>query len=292
VSDALVRALLVPAEVRVAVVVATLAAREARSRHELLPASAAVLAQGLAAAALVAALQKQDARINLQVECDGALRGMFVDASSEGAVRGYVKNPWLELEGKEGAFRWRPVLGNKGFLSVLRTQEGGEFYRSAVELTAFELYQDLNHYFATSDQVSTQVALVVAPAEGERLGAVAGVLVQALPSALPGAVDGVAKDLKQRLEAAVKGDAPLQARELAEQLFGRADLRADSEVPLLYTCSCSKDRVLDAVMALGPDEVRDMIEKQGGAEVKCHFCGKRHLATADDLRALLVRARA
>lgn len=291
-SDALVRALLEPAEVRICAVVATAAAREARDLHQLGHGAAAVLAQGLAAGALVASLQKDDARINLQLECDGQLRGMFVDASGAGAVRGYVKNPWLELEGQVGAFQWRPALGNKGFLSVLREQEGGEFYRSAVELTAFGLAEDLNHYFATSDQVATCVALHVAPAPGERLGAVVGVLVQALPSADADAVEKVADKLQGRLEAAVDGRSDVAARGLCETLFGTEGLRAQSEVPLLYTCSCSKERVLDAIAGLGASEVKDMLEKQGGANVKCHFCGRTHQATADDLRALLTRASA
>lgn len=287
-SDALVRALLEPAGVRVVVAVATQAAREARTLHELGPAAGAVLAQGLAAGALVAALQKEDARINLQLECDGALRGMFVDASAAAEVRGYVKNPWLELEGQAGAFRWRPALGNKGFLSVLRTLEGGEYYRSAVELTAFELASDLNHYFAKSDQVPTRVALHVAAHGDERLGAVAGALVQALPGADPGAADAVAEALQPRLEAAVEGGAA-GARALAEALFGTDQLSAVSEAPLRYHCTCSKERVLDAIAAFGPADVKDLLEKQGGAEVKCHFCGRTHRATAEDLKAILAR---
>lgn len=291
-SDALLRALFEPSEVRVSVVVATAAAREARTLHELLPGAAAVLAQGLAAGALVASLQKQDARINLQLECDGALRGLFVDASSEGALRGYVKNPWLELEGQQGAFRWRPALGNKGFLSVLRTLDEGEFYRSAVELTAFDLALDLTHYFATSDQVATQVALHVRADGPERLGAVAGVLVQALPSAEPGAVELAAANLQARLEAAMPAGADVTARGLAQALFPGQPLRAESEVPLLYACSCSHERVLEAIAALGPTEVRDLLEKQGGASVKCHFCGRTHRATKVELEAILTRGEA
>jgi molecular chaperone Hsp33 len=138
--------------------------------------------------------------------------------------------------------------------------------------------------------VPTRVALHVAPAEGERLGAVAGVLVQALPSAEAGAVERVADTLQRRLEAAVDGRSDLTARGLAEALFGAEGLKAQSEVPLRYTCPCSKERVLEAIAALGADEVKDLLEKQGGAEVKCHFCGRAHRATADDLRALLARA--
>ena len=71
-----------------------------------------MLGEGLNAAVLLAALQKGSSRINLQIECDGVLRGMFVDASADGDVRGYVKEP--QLHGTAA------VLGRGGFLSVLR----------------------------------------------------------------------------------------------------------------------------------------------------------------------------
>ncbi len=56
---------------RVAVV--TQVAHELRRRHALWPTSAELLAQALAAAALLAGGQKSDARLNLQLECDGPL---------------------------------------------------------------------------------------------------------------------------------------------------------------------------------------------------------------------------
>lgn len=290
-SDGLLRALLDGSQVRVSVVVATAAAREARGLHGLHTGAQAMLAQGLAAGALVASLQKETARINLQLECDGALKGMFVDASSAGTVRGYVKNPLLELEGLPGPFKWRPALGNKGFLSVLRGLDEGEFYRSAVELESFDLALDLNHYFKSSDQVPTQVALFVAPSAGERLGAVVGALAQSLPDADPGALEEVGDLLQPRLEAAAlsAGSGP---RALAEALFSPRTLTAVSEVPLLYACSCSKERVLDAISALGPKDVREMAEKPEGVEVQCHFCGRSHRATQEDLKALLTVAEA
>ena len=108
----------------------------------------------------MAALQKGQQRVNVQVECDGPLRGLFVDAGADGTVRGYVKNALFQLEAVEGEFKWRPALGNSGFLSVLR-DVGSEYYRSSVELKALSLASDLNYYFDTSEQVTTRLALEV-----------------------------------------------------------------------------------------------------------------------------------
>ncbi len=181
-ADELVSGLLKESDLRVVLVTATGLARRARELHRSAPGSALLMAQGLTAGALMGSLQKSEARINIQLECDGPLRGLFVDADSTGMLRGYVKNPLVSHLGGEGAYHWRPALGNKGFLSVLRDLGGGEYYRSSVELERFDLAKDLERYFTISDQVPSRVYLTVLPEEeGEPLGRVAGLLLQPLP---------------------------------------------------------------------------------------------------------------
>jgi len=286
-GDGVVRAMLPEARLRVAVVVCTEAARTARRLHQLRPVSASLLGQGLAAGVLLAALTKDESRLNLQLECDGPLRGLFVDASGRGEVRGYVKNPDVDLEGT-GAFRWRPALGNSGFLSVLKDIGQGEYYRSSVQLTLHSLAADLNHYFETSDQVATHVSLEVRADGEEPLGAVAGVLLQAMP-------EGDVAELRQRaasLDAALTralAAHPRGARELLEALFPGAEVLASS--PAAWRCTCSKQRVLDAIGSLGRAEVQAILDEQGQAAVECQFCRTRHVATRADLEQLLAQAR-
>ncbi|HET9450202.1 MAG TPA: Hsp33 family molecular chaperone HslO, partial [Aggregicoccus sp.] len=162
-ADELVSGLLKDVDLRVVLVTAGALSRKARALHSAEPAAAALLAQGLVSAALLAALQKEKGRINLQLECDGPLRGMFADAEAGGTVRGYVKNPYVSFTGGEGEYHWRPALGNSGFLSVLRDLGGGEYYRSSVELQAFDFPQDLERYFHASEQVQTRIALELVP---------------------------------------------------------------------------------------------------------------------------------
>ena len=42
--------------------------------------------------------------------------------------------------------------------------------------------------------------------------------------------------------------------------------------PVEFRCKCSPERAISIVTALGTDEVRDMLEKDKGAELTCHFC--------------------
>src|SRR5919206_1401354 len=118
-SDRLVRGLLPAEGLRAIYVRATDTARLARMLHGLYPTSAHLFAEALAAGLLVAALQKERGRVNLQIECDGPVRGVFVDADPEGNVRGYVRGPNVRFPGDARAGA-RAALGGSGFLSIVR----------------------------------------------------------------------------------------------------------------------------------------------------------------------------
>src|SRR4051794_15601976 len=113
-GDELVTALLRESGLRVVLVTAGGLAREARDLQDAEGDSAILFGLGLAGGLLLGALQKAPSRVHLQLECDGPLRGLFVDANAEGRVRGYVKNPAVLWGGGSGAFRWRAALGNSG----------------------------------------------------------------------------------------------------------------------------------------------------------------------------------
>jgi len=239
---------------------------EARERHGMSEAAGELMGQAIAASALLAALEKGGTRINLQLECDGPLRGLFVDASAEGGVRGYVKN--IELPALAAA------LGKAGYLSVLRDLGRGEHYRSSVELSAMELATDLERYFAVSDQVPTRVALSSA----------GGVLLQCLPGADPCVLERLGAPMRQQLEQALASGSAATA---ARVLFAEEPFDVLATYPLEWKCTCSKDRVLRALATLGSEELLDMIAKEGKAAAKCQFCGRAYEVSGDELKTLL-----
>lgn len=284
-SDVVLKGLLEATNLSVCVAVVSHVAHEARRRHGLQPVSAALLAQAFAGAAVMAALQKGNSRINLQLECDGALRGLFVDVGVDGSMRGYVKNPLVDVELGE-SFRWRAALGNGGFLSVLRDQ-GGEYYRSSVELTAFELGADLNRYFEISDQVKTQVAVAVAPRGAEPLGLVAAVLVQAMPQGDVAALERLGRTLQASLDAAVQDDSIDGADALFSRLF--PGLVVSQRTPARFQCTCSREKTLSLLASMGKAEIQDIIDTTASTAVTCHFCATKYEVSFPDLLELLDR---
>jgi len=285
-SDELFTALLPGSGLRVVAALTTEVSREARRLHRAEPGSAALLSEALTAVSLLGALQKERTRVSLQLECDGPVRGLFVDAEG-GSLRGYVKKPGLAVLGAEGAFHWRPLLGNSGYLSVLRDLGDSEYYRSSVVLEAFELGRDLERYFAVSDQVESVVRIRTVPSGPEVLGAAGGLLIQKLPDGDAGEL----ADAGRRLTADSLDRALLEANgsgpALLRTLFPGAEVDVLAKRPLDFRCGCSRERVHRALLALGRAELEDLLATEGQAEAICEFCTTRYVIPGDELRTLI-----
>jgi molecular chaperone Hsp33 len=258
-------------------------ARLARALHGLYPTSARLFAQGLAGVALLGALQKGEGRVNLQLECDGPLGGLFVDADAEGNLRGYVRGPSVSFPGnpERGA---RAALGGSGYVSVLRELGGGQHYRSAVQLEALDLAQDLRRWFEASEQVATALDLAVVPVGDEPLGDVAGVLVQRLPD---GDGAGIEEARRRLADGALRRalGAGLGAQEALAEVAGPGfDLLADVEIA--YRCGCSHERARAAVSALGAEGVADVLAKEREAVITCEFCRARYVVSEPELEEI------
>jgi molecular chaperone Hsp33 len=263
--------------------------RMARMLHGLYPTAARLFAEAMAGGLLLAALQKDRARVNLQLACDGPLRGLLVDADAEGNVRGYVRQPKVNFPG-DPAKGAHAALGGAGFLSVLRDLGNGSWYRAHVELRDLRVAGDLARYFAESEQVDTALDVAVRVEDGEPLADVAGLLFQKLPDG-----DGA---FVERMRTALAGGAldrairaGLGGQEAIRAVSGEGaegfDLLADHEVA--YRCSCSLERARNAVSALGKDELLDVIEKEKEAVITCEFCHQRYVVGEAELRDMARR---
>jgi molecular chaperone Hsp33 len=183
------------------------------------------------------------------------------------------------------------VLGNKGFLSILRDLGGGEYYRSAVELVHFDLAADMERYLHQSDQVPSHLLLAQLPTGGngtaDSLGIVAGLLVQPLPDGDMDAFKELGARLRRDFESVLRAHAASGASAVLRALLPEADFEVMSRYPLRFGCSCSKDRVKRALLAMGREELTDILEKEGQAEATCQFCTTRYVIPGEEIRAML-----
>ena len=116
-----------------------------------------------------------------------------------------------------------------------------------------------------------------------------GVLVQAMP----GCSEEVLEQLELRsvfFTAISREVADVALEDLAKAWFDGLDMKILEREPVCYQCDCSRDKMEKALIALGRDELQQLIDEDGKAELTCHFCRTAHQFSKQDLTELLERA--
>lgn len=287
-SDQLVRLHFREPDLLVVGLVCTDTARRARDLHKCLDTSAGIFGQAIAAGFGVSGVLAGQARINLQLSCDGPLRGFFVDADAQGRVRGYVHNAQVNFPNPEERFTPGGAFGSNGVLSVLRELKEGEYYRGSVSLEHGDLARDLERYYRESEQIDTMVQLEVLRDGAEPLGHVGGLFVQAMPDAQPDAMKRVREALPGSLVEDLRS--ATRAYDLVRplrELFPEQEPEFMAEYPLEYFCSCSRERSLRAVIAMGREEIENLLRTEGKAVATCAFCESVYEIPGEELQQLL-----
>ena len=290
-ADKLIRAMAAEGGIRAVGVITTDLTEEARGRHNLSYVATAALGRTMTAGLLLASsMKKEGSRVNIRIEGGGPLGLVMVDAGLDGTVRGYVQNPQVELPPNDkGKLDVGGAVGKDGYLYVIRDVGYGYPYSSTVELISGEIGDDLANYLVNSEQTPSALLLgVFVGSEG--VTAAGGLLLQVLPKA---ARDESLVTLLESRVGHLTGFTPLlragkSLTDIMEELLGDLGLKILPETQIVrFHCPCSFDRVLGALKLLGTEELADMIEKDGGAEATCDFCGEVYQATPEQLGQLI-----
>ncbi len=290
-ADQLIRATAADDGIRAVGTITTRLTEEARDRHGLSYVATAALGRAMAAGLLLASGMKQtQSRVNLRFKGNGPLGGLWVDAGLDGTVRGYVRNPAIELPPNElGKLDVGGAIGREGFLYVVRDVGYGYPYSSTVELISGEVGDDVTHYLAASEQTPSALTLgVFVGSQG--VEAAGGLLIQVLPKAAQD--DALVSLLESRLSS-LQGFTPLLKAgqtlpDILYDLLGDLGLNIMPQTQMVrFHCPCTYDRVLGALKILGETELQDMIVKDNGAEATCDFCSEIYKVPKEGLEQLI-----
>ena len=287
IRDHLVRATAAGGRIRAVAIRTTDLADEARERHDMALTAAAALGKAMTGSLLLAATLRKSGRLNVRIAGGGPIGGIFVDAGTDGTVRGYVGNASVDLPPREnGLLDVGGAVGRQGLLSVTYDM-GKRPYQGTVALVSGELAEDFTAYFANSEQIPSAVSLGIYVENG-RIVSAGGLLVQLMPEA----GDEIAERLEQTIRAlpsfsAMNKDQLSLVEVLEKALSGfSVDILADEQA-VRFSCHCDNQRVLEAIRLLGEAEIRDMIAVDGRAEVRCHFCGHKYVVSREELERLV-----
>lgn len=287
-EDYLVKALALEGKVRLYAVQSTQLVEECRRRQETWPTATTALGRTLSVGAMMGAMLKDDQKLTIRLAGDGPLGRIIVDATAQGEVRGFVKNPQVDLPlNPSGKLDVGGAVGRTGYLHVTRDLGLKEPYQGSSRLVSGEIGEDFTYYFAQSEQTPSAVAVGVMVNPDHSVKASGGYIIQLMPGVDDPFIDRLEQRLAEVKPVSTMVDQGYTPEEMLEQLFPGEEINWLERLPIRFACRCSKERVEEVLISLGPGELKEILAEQGKAEVSCQFCRERYLFTGDDLKRLI-----
>lgn len=254
---------------------------EVLAKHPYPEPVAQLLGELLAAAALLVGTLKFDGLLVLQARSSGPVSLLMVECSSERELRGIAHYDASRIE--PGATL--QDLMPEGVMVINIDPRHGKRYQSIVDLEGETLSRCLTDYFVQSEQLPTEFWLY---ADGKRAR---GFLLQQLPPERLKDED----DRKASWQHVRALATTLTAEELLSldnetvlhRLFHEDPVRMFDIQPLVFRCSCSRERSANALVSLGLEDAQQLVaEHNGTVEIDCQFCNQRYLFDATDVAQL------
>lgn len=287
---------------RVYLTISTDMVEEARKIHDTTPLASAGLGRVLTGAGLMGLLLKNDSdKLTVLFKGDGPAKQILATATANGDVKGYIANPDVDLPlNDKGKLDVGGSLGI-GELTVIKDLGLREPYVGTIALVDGEIADDLTAYYFISEQQNTAISLGVKVDVDCTIKAAGGMIIQMLPNSEEAAVDALEAmldklppitTLVEEAEDANKGKSEEGILQyMLDGIF--ADMPEEYRVDTLefksmrWYCDCSEERLEKILMTIGTDDLTEIIEEDGQAELVCQFCCKKYHFDKEHLERIL-----
>lgn len=286
--DEIVRAVTADGFVKISAVSARDMVERARQIHGLSPTASAALGRTLCAASMLGELMKEDdASLTIRINGGGPIGSIIAVSDSDGCTRGYVTNPEADLPTRaDGKLDVGGLVGRDGMLTLSRDLGLKEPYIGSVELVTGEIAEDLAQYMVESEQIPAAVGLGVLVDTDKSIKAAGGFIVQLMPGAPEELITKLEDNIFMMDQLTTVLDEDGIDAVIGQVLLGLDPQEAERR-PVEYRCSCSRERVAQALRSCGETELREMAAEGRDVEVSCQFCDKVYSFTPGELLELV-----
>ncbi len=249
------------------------------TQHQYPPYIRQILGETLLATIMMANTIKFEGQLTTQFQADGALKTIVAKCNHKNHIRGFVE--WDENAEPTTLAK---NLGN-GHLVITIETTGQKPYQSIVPIQQRSITQALEYYFAQAEQLSTRLWCAI----GET--SIAGMLLQLIPSN-----EGSSTDLQRELfwEQATKLSETITDPELLDldnseilhRLFHEDDVRLFKQKNISHKCTCSVERMQNALRMLGEEEAYTMLTTNHTIDIKCEYCSSAYSFDKNDVKDL------
>lgn len=286
-SDYLLKSVAYEGQIRVYVVDATETVAEAQRIHETWSAATAAFGRTLIGTVILGSTLKGEEKLTVRVNGDGPIGYIVTDSNGKGEVKGYVANPKVSLPlNDEGKIDVKGAVGTNGTLTVTKDLGMKDPFSGQVSLVSGEIGEDFTYYMANSEQTPTAIGVSVLVNPDESVKKAGGFMIQVMPGAQDATIDKIEQTLSDMPSISQMMDEGKTPEDILELLTQNGSPKVLEELPVSFTCTCSKERFGRAIASLKTEEIQAMIEEDHGAEAVCHFCGRKYTFTEEELEGI------
>ena len=264
---------------------------EARKLHDLSPLATAAIGRVLTITALIGSEMKNKTdKLTIQIKGNGPIGKIVAVSNNSSHVKACITNPHADLPLNEfGKLDVGGAIGNQGFINVIKDIGLKEPYIGISPLTSGEIAEDFANYFQTSEQKQTAVALgVLVDKDGVRSSG--GYIITPMPDATEEEISKVEQSIFKAGAISKMLDNKLSLEEIAQKVTGDENVQIiDTSIEPESECKCSKEKFADGLMTLGNEQLSELIEEDGKAEIQCQFCNKKYNFNKEELEEILIR---
>lgn len=237
-----------------------------------------LLGEFMAASALLASSIKFNGSLIIQLSAKGQLRTLMAECNHQTGLRAIARynddfnNSEPLIENAQVAISIIPTEGSKYQGIVNFDQETG--VAGAIE-----------QYFTQSEQIKTRIWL---KCDGTKAS---GYMLQAMPESSESSSLQISDEDWNRIEhlsSTIKDDELLHLdnETLLYRLFHEEQVRLFEEKALNFQCTCSEERSIAAILQIGIDEARSVIDEMSVISADCQFCHSHYQFDSDQIEKL------
>lgn len=235
-----------------------------------------LLGEALISCLLLTASIKFEGELCLQFQGDKRLPLLIVQCDHQLNMRAFAKyEADLNTETYADAF-----LQGKMVLTISQHKQT-QSYQSIVPLQSTSMSENLMHYFAQSEQITSFVWLAVGNHSA------AGMFLQLMP--------GEASEQREHFwEYAVHIGQTLSETELLSldnptllhRLYHETSVRLFDNRPVRFRCRCNPEKMKHVLSVLGEKDIKMLLEEKGSIDVRCDFCNHAYSFDPIDITLL------
>jgi len=257
---------------RILAIKASAAVQEAVEKADANPYAAVHFGALLMGASLLEIATAPADRIQCSLIHDGPMGDIVADIWPGVAMRGRIHTPAPDVQ---------PVLGDNALLEISKHPLGsGEVYQSTVEVPGTSIADAFQIFCLQSEQLVSLFSMETVM-DGWTVDVAGGFIVQAMPEATHEGLTELTRCLERHsFSELIRGKR--DSYQAVEYIFKSLELVHLGDDKIVYQCRCSKERAVQAIATLSPEEIQGV--REGGSEsVTCDFCNTTYVLTAEDI---------